>query len=118
MKDVVAVVVTYNRLELLKKCMQALVEQSTLCDIMIINNASTDATEQYVHQQQMQYENILYYNTKTNIGGAGGFSFGMKKAVEKGYKYVWVMDDDCIVQENTLTELLKAAEYFEKNGMK
>ena len=47
-------------------------------------------------------------NTGANIGGAGGFNLGMRWAVEVGYEYVWVMDDDCITLKNTLQELLKA----------
>ena len=41
---VAAVVVTYNRLELLQQCVEALRNQSTTCDILIVDNASTDGT--------------------------------------------------------------------------
>ena len=111
MKDVVAIVVTYNRKEFLKKCINALLsqEEKNLCDILVIDNASTDGTKEdlneYVNSNQ-----IIYRNTERNIGGAGGFNFGVKEAIKLGYKYMWLMDDDCIVYNDSLKELLIADE--------
>ena len=44
MNSTIAVIVTYNRLELLKEGIQALLGQSSACDILIVDNASTDDT--------------------------------------------------------------------------
>ena len=46
--------------------------------------------------------------TQGNVGGAGGFFTGMKYAVEKGYDYVWAMDDDVLCRHDALAELMKA----------
>lgn len=48
MNNIAAVVVTYNRLEMLKDCIEALQKQKYSCDILVVNNASTDNTESYV----------------------------------------------------------------------
>ena len=111
MKDVVAIVVTYNRKELLKKCIKALLEQekSDLCDILVIDNASTDGTKEEINEY-VNSNKIIYMNTEKNIGGAGGFNFGVKEAIKLGYKYMWLMDDDCIVYNDSLKELLIADE--------
>ena len=45
---------------------------------------------------------------KENLGGAGGFYEGIKKAYEMGFDYIWVMDDDSIVSPNSLYPLKKA----------
>ena len=111
MKDVVAIVVTYNRKEYLKKCLEALLEQREICDILIVDNYSTDGTkeeiEKYIHLKQ-----IIYMNTGANLGGAGGFNYGTRKALELGYKYIWLMDDDCIVNKDSLKELLEADKHL------
>ena len=111
MKDVVAIVVTYNRKELLKKCIKALLEQekSDLCDILVIDNASTDGTKEEINEY-VNSNQIIYRNTGKNIGGAGGFNFGVKEAIKLGYKCIWLMDDDCIVYNDSLKELLIADE--------
>ena len=51
---------------------------------------------------------IRYFNTGANLGGAGGFSFGMRKAVELGYAYIWAMDDDTYAEPDALKALLDA----------
>lgn len=106
--DTCAVVVTYNRKEKLKKCLESLLNQvNASCDIVIVNNASTDGTEEMI-LSDFEKDGIYYYNTGANLGGAGGFEFGVKEAVLKGYKYVWMMDDDTWPSPNALFELLRA----------
>lgn len=101
---VCAVVVTYNRLELLKQCVEALRAQSAGCDILIVDNASTDGTAQWAAGQQ----DCRYRNTGSNLGGAGGFNRGMRWAVEAGYEFAWVMDDDTLPEPQALEKLLEA----------
>ncbi|WP_294002130.1 glycosyltransferase family 2 protein [uncultured Megasphaera sp.] len=104
---VATIVVTYNRLELLKKNIEALnkIQCDCMFDILIIDNASTDGTKEYIGT--LKEKNIKYYNTGKNIGGAGGFNFGIKKAAEQGYKWIWLMDDDTMPAEDSLQKLLE-----------
>ncbi len=112
--DITAIIVTFNRKELLKECVNALINQNNKCDILIIDNNSSDGTYDYIKDLLIN-EEINYFNTGSNLGGAGGFNFGIKKAYEMGYDYFWIMDDDCIVHENTLTKLLEADKKFNGN---
>lgn len=101
-------VVTYNRKELLKECIEALKKQDyDNLKILIIDNASTDGTKEEI--KDYLDERALYFNTGENLGGAGGFNFGMKCALRENADYIWLMDDDAIVKENTLKELLDFA---------
>ena len=109
--NVAAVVVTYNRLELLRQCAEALRAQTTACDILIVDNASTDGTDQWLTSQP----DLHYRNTGSNLGGAGGFNHGMRWAVEAGYDYVWVMDDDTLPHPDALEKLLEADSVLEGN---
>lgn len=115
MNKIAAVVVTYNRIKLLKQCVEALLKQNYPCDILIVNNNSTDGTEEWAISYSQNHENIKYKNTGANIGGAGGFNFGMRWAVEAGYEFVWVMDDDCLPYDDALQELLVAQERLNGN---
>lgn len=102
--SIAAVVVTYNRLELLRQCVDALRAQSVPCDILMIDNASTDGTGAWASGQT----GLRYRNTGANLGGAGGFSAGIRWAVEEGYDRLWVMDDDTIPHPDALEKLLEA----------
>ena len=101
-----AVVVTYNRKEKLKKCIECiLAQEGAKSDIVIVDNASTDGTEDLI-RLKFGLDEIHYYNTNSNLGGAGGFEFGVRKAVLMGYKYIWIMDDDTWPEKTALRELL------------
>lgn len=110
-RRIAAVVVTYNRKELLGECLDALDKQTAASqmDILVIDNASTDGTKAMIESREPS-DRLRYFNTGSNLGGAGGFSFGMRAAVEQGYELLWLMDDDCIPHENALEELLAAAD--------
>ena len=115
MKKVIAVVVTYNRKELLKECIEALIHQEYQnCDILIVDNASTDGTEDYI-REFIENHKIIYRNTGANLGGAGGFNYGMREACKLGCDFVWVMDDDCIVHKDSLTKLLETDQKLNGN---
>lgn len=115
MNNIVVVVVTYNRKKLLKENIEALLNQTNKnFDVFIIDNASTDGTQEYI-KEYTENHSIKYFNTGVNLGGAGGFNYGMKKAVEANYKYIWAMDDDTIPYENALEKLILADEKLKGN---
>lgn len=114
-KKVMAIVVTYNRKELLKECINALISQNYKnCEILIIDNASTDGTKELI-DKEFNNNKIHYKNTGSNLGGAGGFNYGMKEAYKLGCDYMWIMDDDCIVHKDSLEKLMEADKELNSN---
>ncbi|KRO27626.1 glycosyltransferase family 2 protein [Lactiplantibacillus fabifermentans] len=101
---------TYNRLELLKECLTAINNQTTPVDkVMIVNNCSTDGTQAYL--ASIESATTIVYNSDTNMGGAGGFSAGLKLASQRtNCDYFWIMDDDTIPHPDCLESLLKHAD--------
>lgn len=113
MNKVVSVVVTYNRLDLLKKCLNHLLNQTVdLKNILVIDNASTDGTEDYMRDQFGRSERVIYVRMKNNLGGAGGFSEGIRRAALMDTEYIWIMDDDTIPKVDALENLLVADGYL------
>lgn len=107
MLDNIAVVVTYNRKELLIECIEALLSQTVPVDILVVDNASTDGTHEAI-KKFIGRDGFYYLNLESNLGGAGGFNLGIRKAYEYGYKYIWIMDDDTIPCSTALEELEKS----------
>lgn len=106
--EVCAVVVTYNRKELVKKCIEGILAQKgAKCDIIVIDNGSEDGTEE-LFCTVFSLDNIKYINLGENTGCAAGTSRGIKEAVLAGYEYIWVMDDDVFPHEDALKQLLIA----------
>lgn len=118
MQKIAAVVVTYNRKDLLLENIAALLNQTVKeeLDVIIIDNASTDGTKEAL-SNYIDNERIIYVNTGENLGGAGGFQRGIKCAVDNdnNYDYIWIMDDDCIPRENSLEKLLESAKDLDYN---
>lgn len=105
---VCVVVVTYNRYKLLKECLNALLGQTYTADILIVDNASTDGTEAGVNVDgYLKNKNIIYKRLDRNSGGAGGFFYGVRYALENSYDYAWLMDDDAEPELEALEVLLK-----------
>ena len=75
---IATIIVTYNRIELLKKSISAHLSQSKQSDvILVVNNASTDGTAIYLSELENRFKNIRVVNLKENTGGAGGFYHGL-----------------------------------------
>lgn len=107
MKKVAAIIVTYNRKELVEQCIKAILAQERAnCDIIVIDNGSTDGTEE-LFRDTFKNCPIDYTNMGENLGCAESTARGMKKAVEKGYEYIWIMDDDVIPKKDALYQLRK-----------
>jgi rhamnopyranosyl-N-acetylglucosaminyl-diphospho-decaprenol beta-1,3/1,4-galactofuranosyltransferase len=103
---VCAVIVTYNRKEMLQKCLKALLNQTVSPDeIIIIDGPSTDGTTQLIREK---FPEITYVRLDEDVGGAGGFYEGMKLAYNKGCDWIWVMDDDVVPERDVLEKLLLA----------
>jgi rhamnopyranosyl-N-acetylglucosaminyl-diphospho-decaprenol beta-1,3/1,4-galactofuranosyltransferase len=135
METIAAVVVTYNRKELLVDCLNALKAQSKILDkIFIIDNCSNDGTSDYLFEygyierlDSGQIENakhvvcstfdnstlieIQYIQKDVNDGGSGGFHDGMKIAFAQKFDWIWVMDDDVIPNYDCLGSLLSNSFY-------
>ena len=103
-----AVLVTYNRKELLVECLDALLRQSRPLDrIIVIDNASTDGTPEHLKQLGYLEKPIIdYTRMPQNTGGAGGFHEGVKRGYKAGYQWLWLMDDDVEPTPDALETML------------
>ena len=112
-KTVATIVVTYNRKEMLKECIEALLKQTyKKQQIYIIDNASTDGTKDYI-KKYIDNKKVFYYNTGKNSGGAGGFNYGVREALKNKVDYAWLMDDDSIAEDkNALKSLVDKATFL------
>lgn len=135
-ETVCAVVVTYNRKELLLECLASLLDQTKPLDaIYLIDNASTDGTPEVLLDNgylskipdkvidvpwELTIDNnkksikIHYVRMHKNTGGAGGFYEGIKRAHQNGYNWLWIMDDDAEPHSDSMEILAK---YFQDDSI-
>lgn len=105
---VVAVVVAYEREQLLREALAALVaSELPLSAVVVVDNASTDATGSVARDAG---DLIDLVTLERNTGGAGGFAAGMAWALEHhDPEWLWLMDDDTIPTPTAATELVRGA---------
>ncbi|NEG70474.1 glycosyltransferase [Bifidobacterium choloepi] len=118
--QVTAVVVSYNRQELLGECLGGLLAQTRRPDrVIVVDNASTDNAVAVARAHALHPEIVQLHR---NVGGAGGFCAGLAEAVrpllldytpegadtDDTPHYLWVMDDDTIPTPDALARLLHA----------
>ena len=104
---VVAVVVAWNRRDLLTQTLAGLAAQDRPADaVVVIDNASTDDSARLASEHPVVTEVV---SLPTNTGGAGGFAAGIARAVaHHDAELVWVMDDDTVPTPGALHALLAA----------
>ncbi len=101
---VVAVVVTWNRRELLGEALTALRAQSHgLAAVVVVDNASTDGTDAMLADET----GLDVVRLAQNTGGAGGFAVGVEQALSHHPDLVWLLDDDTIPSDEAARELVR-----------
>ncbi|MGC0055118.1 glycosyltransferase family 2 protein [Brucella pituitosa] len=103
-----AVVVTYNRLEKLRGCLEALSRQTReVRHIHVVDNNSTDGTREWL-KANSQRLNLILHLLDHNSGGAGGFNTGIRAATKMDADWVWVMDDDVVPEPSCLQAAMES----------
>lgn len=82
--------------------------------ILIVDNGSTDGSEAILRER---FPDIEFIQTGANLGFAGGNNVGIRYALEQGADYVWLLNNDTVVDDEALSALLRVAESDRKVGM-
>jgi dTDP-4-dehydrorhamnose reductase len=109
MDQIFAVVLSYKRKDLLKRCLEGIAAQSRRCDaVIVVDNASNDGTEEMLLESSI--DNLKVYVLSHNTGASGGFSAGYRIAYQQGADFIWMMDDDVIPDPDALQTLVEAGD--------
>lgn len=105
MKSASIIVSTFNRSDLLEKCLNAIFSQKPVVrfEVIVVNDGSTDDTDKILEKFKKR-KNFKAINLKQSRGPSIARNIGI--AVAK-YPIIIVMDDDCIPYKNWLTNLTK-----------
>jgi len=107
---VCAFVLTRNRKALLLECLEALRSQThPVKQIIVLDNASTDGTEEALRRERvLDWPELSFHRSAENTGGAGGFARGVALGVEAHREWIWLMDDDAEPRPDALARLVSA----------
>lgn len=111
MNPIAVIICNYNKSKYVTECIQSVLESVfQMFDVIVVDNASTDDSVKCIREKYDDRLTLL--QNAENLGGSGGFNTGIRYAVEQGYRYVWCLDNDVLVDENAIGVLY---EFLEKN---
>jgi len=97
------VISTYNRLNLLKRAINSVLNQTVECEIVVVDDCSSDATSSYI--EGLQQQRIIYHRNPINQGHAATVNTGVAKASGDWIKF---LDDDDYLAPNCIEQMTKA----------
>lgn len=111
-KDLGIVICNFNKVNYLKGCLESLYKsdfEDLIYDVIVVDNASTDGSPDFIKEN---YPQIILLENETNTGGSGGFDRGIRYAIQEEYNYVVLLDNDILLEKNTILNLFK---YIKEN---
>lgn len=117
MKDLGIVICNFNKVDYLKGCLETLYKsnfENLIYDVIVVDNASTDGSPDFIKEN---YPHIVLLQNETNIGGSGGFDRGIRYAIQEEYDYVVLLDNDILLEVNTILNLYKYIKINPKAGV-
>ena len=111
MKKVLVIVVTHNGMRWLERCLSSVAgdgrPEPAMTDVYVLDNDSTDGSADYI---QAHFPQVHLVRSAENLGFTGGNNLGIQYALERGYDYVYLLNQDAWLEEGALEKLVAAAE--------
>lgn len=107
MKKVLVIVVVYNGMAWLSRCLGSVSESSLGADLFIVDNGSSDGSVEFVKEQ---FPQAVLKVDPSNPGFAAANNEGLSYALENGYDYVYLMNQDAWIFPDTLEQLVSVCD--------
>ncbi|HYH04355.1 MAG TPA: glycosyltransferase family 2 protein, partial [Bacillota bacterium] len=106
MEQKIAIIIcNFNKKDYVLQCIDSVF--AAICQnatVYVVDNASTDGSAEAIRAQFGDHVNLLV--NSENLGGSGGFNTGIREALKGEYQYLYLLDNDIILDPNALTELV------------
>lgn len=108
------VIVTYNGLKWYKRCLSSVENSDIPVHTVVVDNASTDNTTDYLEEN---FPQIHLIKSKDNLGFAKGNNVGINFALENNANFIFLLNQDAWVETNTISSLINAMHLNDKAGI-
>lgn len=104
MTKILVIIVTYNAMKWINRCIGSVINSSVKSDIYIVDNGSNDGTQEYVRQN---FPAIAFIQSKENLGFGKANNIGLQYALDNDYDYVYLLNQDAWVMPDTFELLIE-----------
>ena len=113
-EKILTIIVTYNGMKWIDKCIHSVLSSSIKSDIFVVDNASSDSTPDYIAKN---FPTILLTRCPKNLGFGAANNIGLQYAIDKGYDYVYLLNQDAWVKEDTFEKLISVQKQHPEYGI-
>lgn len=114
MKKILTIIVTYNGMKWLDQCLSSVNESTLPSDIFIVDNGSTDGSIEFIRKIVPE---AIFIESKENLGFGKANNLGLKYAVENGYDYVYLLNQDAWIEPKLLEKMVEVSETHPEYGI-
>lgn len=103
MNRLFVIIVTYNGAKWIKKCLRSVYSSTVEATPIILDNGSTDDTLRIIRTEFPETEIV---ETHANLGFGKANNIGMRMAMERGADYIYLLNQDAWVEQDTFERLI------------
>ncbi len=111
---VLIIIITYNAAQWLDRCFPSLEASAVRPDVVVIDNGSSDGSPEII-RQRFPWVNLIV--SEKNLGFGGANNIGLRKALDEGYEYVYLLNQDAWIFPDTIGRLIKATDENPEYGI-
>ena len=100
---ILTIIVTYNGLRWYDRCLGSLLASTIPVDVMVVDNASMDGSADWI---EAHYPGVNLIRSEKNLGFGQANNIGMRYALDNGYDYVFLLNQDAWLHTNDCIERL------------
>jgi GT2 family glycosyltransferase len=90
------------------QCLETIATQTyPALQVILVDNASSDGSQQWIAALPSSYEKIFL---DKNTGITGGNNAGMQRCLEKGCRYIFLLNNDTVLEPDAIEKLVAATE--------
>lgn len=111
---ILVIIVTFNGMRWIDRCLTSLLESSHKVDVFIIDNGSSDGTQDYI---QSHFSMFIFKQSKYNLGFGGANNIGLEYALLNEYDYVYLLNQDAWIFPDTIQQLINISQSHPDYGI-
>lgn len=114
MSNIHVIIVTYNGIQWINKCLCSVLDSNISLKVILIDNSSTDGTLKFV---QNNFPSVIAIDAQANLGFGKANNLGIRMAILDQTKGVFLLNQDAYVEPNTIKRLFSFGEYSQSAGI-
>jgi hypothetical protein len=115
MAKVYIVILNWNGLSDTLECLASVFQLDYLnFEAIVVDNGSSDESVETIRSK---FPQVILIENRKNLGFTGGNNVGMRYAMKHGADYVWLLNNDTVVETDSLAKLVDEAEQHPQVGL-